>query len=160
MPRKAATSASVSASRSSSKRPAQDTPSRQSKRTRATARRSYAEPATDDDEDGTNKVTATSDEAELSEASGFEDPSEGSPTSESEQDESGSDEDTKPNRGRSAKKNLPLHRKHADEKELWKQGAKLAPGTQLIIKKPKARDAGDTPYTDGTSALWPIADCM
>jgi len=35
-------------------------------------------------------------------------------------------------------------------KDLSKPGVKtgLGPGTQVIIKKPKARDAGDTPYSD------------
>lgn len=37
-------------------------------------------------------------------------------------------------------------------KELAKPGVKagLGPGTQVVIKKPKARDAGDTPYSDET----------
>jgi len=37
-------------------------------------------------------------------------------------------------------------------KDLSKPGVKtgLGPGTQVIIKKPKARDAGDTPYSDET----------
>jgi hypothetical protein len=36
--------------------------------------------------------------------------------------------------------------------ELWRPGVKtgLGPGTQVVIKKPKARDAGSTPYTDNT----------
>jgi hypothetical protein len=92
------------------------------------------------------------DEDDVSEASGIEDSSEEDPSAESGLEEATSDEDTKPTKstpgGRSVKKSLPLHRKQADEKELWRPGAKLAPGTQLIIKKPKAREAGDTPYTD------------
>ena len=91
---------------------------------------------------------------DVSEASGFEEPSDGDATSESEQEEPTSDEDDKHKKttpqGHSKKKSLPLHRKQADETELWKPGAKLAPGTQLIIKKPKAREAGDTPYADET----------
>jgi hypothetical protein len=37
-------------------------------------------------------------------------------------------------------------------KELLRHGVKtgLGPGTQVVIRKPKAREAGDTPYTDGT----------
>lgn len=37
-------------------------------------------------------------------------------------------------------------------KDLSRPGVKtgLGPGTQVIIKKPKARDAGDTPYSDET----------
>lgn len=36
--------------------------------------------------------------------------------------------------------------------ELWREGIKtgLGPGTQVIIKKPKARPAGSTPYRDET----------
>lgn len=36
--------------------------------------------------------------------------------------------------------------------QVWKPGAKtgLGPGKQLIVKKPKARPAGKTPYTDET----------
>lgn len=36
--------------------------------------------------------------------------------------------------------------------ELWRAGVKtgLGPGTQVIIKKPQARSAGRTPYTDAT----------
>jgi hypothetical protein len=141
MPRKFTKDASASASRSSSKRPAQDTPSRQSKRAKATARKSYAEPDTDDDDEATKKAPGTTDEDDVSEASGLEDPSDADPSSESEHEEATSDEDAKPNRSTTRGK---------AEKELWKSGAKLVPGTQLIIKKPKARDAGDTPYTDET----------
>ena len=37
-------------------------------------------------------------------------------------------------------------------KELWRQGVStgLAPGTQVIIKKPKPRTPGNTPYSDTT----------
>ncbi|KEQ91455.1 hypothetical protein AUEXF2481DRAFT_44040 [Aureobasidium subglaciale EXF-2481] len=37
-------------------------------------------------------------------------------------------------------------------KELWRQGVNtgLAPGTQIIIKRPKPRTAGNTPYADNT----------
>lgn len=37
-------------------------------------------------------------------------------------------------------------------KELWRPGVKtgLGPGTRIVIKKPKARPAGDTPYADDT----------
>jgi hypothetical protein len=154
MPRKTTKDASASAPRSSSKRPAQDTPSRQSKRARATARKSYAEPETDEDDGVVKKHSMATDEDDVSEASGLEQPSDADPTSESEEEEASDDEpvqNKKPkSRGKAVQKTLPLHRKQADEKELWKSGAKLAPGTQLIIKKPKAREAGDTPYTDET----------
>ncbi|CAD0111046.1 unnamed protein product [Aureobasidium uvarum] len=37
-------------------------------------------------------------------------------------------------------------------KELWRQGVStgLAPGTQIVIKKPKPRTPGGTPYSDVT----------
>jgi hypothetical protein len=144
MPRKSTKSASGSASRSSSKRPAQDTPTRQSKRARATARKSYAEPDSEDDEETTKKAVTASDDESIAEASDFEEPGGGDQSSESEDEEPPtSDEDIKPkkgaSRGQAAKKSIPLHSKQGNEKDLWKTGAKLAPGTQLIIKKPKAR---------------------
>lgn len=134
MPRKSTKSAGpASASRSSSKRPAQDTPTRQSKRARATARQSYAEPDSDDDGGPAEESSQNSDEDDGSAASDFNETAE--PSSESEPEEAAtSDEDDRPKKSAKAKKTLPLHRKQGDEKELWKQGAKLAPGTQLIIK--------------------------
>lgn len=133
MPRKSTKSAPASASRSSSKRPAQDTPTRQSKRARATARQSYAEPDSDDDDEAVTKPPKSSDEDDASAASDFEETAD--PSSESEQEEAPtSDEEDEPNKSAKGKKSLPMHRKKGDEKELWKQGAKLTPGTQLIIK--------------------------
>jgi hypothetical protein len=150
MPRKFTKDASAPASRSSSKRPAQDTPTRQSKRARASARKSYVEPDSDDDEQSVKKSPAPSNEDEVSEASDFDEAGDVEPSSESElEDAPSSDEEVKPKKS-GGKKSLPFHSKKGKEEELWKSGAKLAPGTQVIIKKPKARDAGDTPYTDGT----------
>ena len=155
MPRKSTKVTPASTSRSSSKRPAQDTPTRQSKRAKATARKSYAESGSDDDEVTTRKSLIELDEQDLSEASDFDEVSDVDTSSESEQEEAAtSEDDVKPKkgtpRGKAAKKSLPVHSKKGDEKELWKSGAKLAPGTQVIIKKPKAREAGDTPFTDDT----------
>jgi hypothetical protein len=155
MPRKATKSFPASASRSSSKRPAPETSARQSKRARATARKSYAEPETDTDEAGDDvKINSLPSENEDdAAASDYEDHSEKDPSSESERDEAASDEDTESKQATSEGrpvKSLPIHKKHADEKDLWKPGVKLAPGTRVVIKKPKARDAGDTPYTDHT----------
>ena len=41
---------------------------------------------------------------------------------------------------------------HLSSKELLRHGVKtgLGPGTQVVIRKPKAREAGDTPYTNNT----------
>lgn len=156
MPRKTVKEKGTSAARSSSKRPAQETPQRQSKRARANARKSYVEPETDTDDAGDGikkKKTLTDDEQDSVAASDYEeDDGTKEPSSESEPDATGSDEDgttKRTPRGRPAK-SLPIHKKKADESELWKPGAKLEPGTRLVIKKPKARDAGDTPYLDHT----------
>ncbi|KAJ4319670.1 hypothetical protein N0V94_003813 [Neodidymelliopsis sp. IMI 364377] len=147
MPRKSLKSPPVG--RSTSKRPAADTPNRASKRARATSRKSYVEPDTDS-EAASNKAS----EEESGDASDFEAQSEKEATSESELDEDASDDESALKkatpRGRSQKKSLTTHKKNTDEKELWRPGAKLEPGTQLVIKKPKARDAGDTPYNEST----------
>ena len=155
MPRKPTKSVDASAPRSTSKRPAPETRARESKRARATTRKSYVDPETDTDnsEDGP-KEDVQSEEAENEDvASDYEEQANKHLSSESEHDENASDEDSEPEqvkpKGPAAKK-LPIHKKHANEEELWKPGAKLEPGTQLIIKKPKARDAGDTPYLDHT----------
>jgi hypothetical protein len=133
MPRKSTKSEPATASRSSSKRPAHGTPTRQSKRARATARQSYAEPGSDDDDETAAKSSQDSDGEDVSAASDFEETAD--PTSESDQEEAvSSDEEDEPKKSAKGKKSLPLHRKQGEEKELWKQGAKLAPGTQLIIK--------------------------
>jgi len=152
MPRKPAKSPPEPALRSTSKRPAADTPNRTSKRTRALSRKSYIEPGTDSDT--TSNAGDIPGDAESGDASDFEAQSEREASSESEPDLDASDEEPVSNkatpRGRPQKKSLPVHKKNAEEKELWKPGVKLEPGTQLIIKKPKARDAGDTPYTEST----------
>lgn len=145
MPRKAVKPEAASASRSSSKRPVPPTPSRQSKRARMTARQTYAEPNSDTDDASGGRKNADDSDNDVA-SSNYEDHSEKAQSSESEPDASASESDAQATpRGRPAKST-----KQTDEKELWKSGAKLAPGTQIIIKKPKARDAGDTPYTDGT----------
>jgi hypothetical protein len=40
----------------------------------------------------------------------------------------------------------------SEKEELWREGVKtgLGPGKEVFIKKPKARDPGDTPYKDET----------
>ncbi|KAF2737521.1 hypothetical protein EJ04DRAFT_417914, partial [Polyplosphaeria fusca] len=146
MPRKSVKSASTSASRSSSKRAAPDkaTPTRQSKRTKATPAKSpYFEPDSEDD-----AASPPSDDAESG------DYQESTKTvSEAESDlEPSNDEYVKPKkgRGRSAKQETIPLRKKSDDKELWKPGAKLEPGTTVVFKKPKAREAGNTPYQEHT----------
>lgn len=150
MPRKSAKSPPETAQRSTSKRPAADTPSRASKRARATARKSYVEAGTDSDAES-DTVDGKGD-TKLENASDFEAQSEEEATSESGADEDDSDEEptTKKGTPRDRPQKKPTNKQQTGEKELWKPGAKLEPGTQLIIKKPKARDAGDTPYTEST----------
>ncbi|EMD69245.1 hypothetical protein COCSADRAFT_105516 [Bipolaris sorokiniana ND90Pr] len=155
MPRKSTKEAKSTAPRSSSKRPAQETPQRQSKRARATARKSYVDPGTDTDdadEKSARKVSSSADEQDGA-ASDYEhhDNKESSVGSEADVTDSDEDDESKDHqlRGRAAK-SLPIHKKISDEQELWKPGAKLEPGTRVVIKKPKARDAGDTPYLDHT----------
>lgn len=160
MPRNSTKLVAGSVSRSSSKRPGPSTPSRQSKRPRATARKSYVEPDTDTDDAVEKKVKGDSLQTESEDGAVTsvyedEDQSDKDPSSESEHDATASEDDVKAKksapRGRTAKQGvLPLHKKHVDKQGLWMPGAKLAPGMQVIIKKPKARDPGDTPYTDTT----------
>ncbi|KAL5341484.1 hypothetical protein BJX70DRAFT_386755 [Aspergillus crustosus] len=52
-------------------------------------------------------------------------------------------------RRRSTKANEP---ESSEKDELWREGVKtgLGPGKEVFIKKPKARDPGDVPYTDET----------
>jgi hypothetical protein len=134
MPRKATKNTIASASRSSSKRPAPEPPARQSKRAKATTRKSYVEPGTDTDEAGDEpkRVAVSSADEDDVAASDYEEYSNKDATSESEDEAIASDDDVEVTpRGRPAKSTS----KHVDEKELWKPGAKLAPGTKLIIKK-------------------------
>ena len=147
-------SAAGASSRSSSKRAAPETPGRQSKRAKG-AKKSYVEPASDEDvEDAGSPSSAKqsdSKESEYDAESGNEVESE----PESGHEEASSEDDSKPKkrtaRGRPAARTvLPLHKKQHNEDELWKTGAKLTPGTQVIIKRPKAREAGNVPYADNT----------
>ncbi|KAF1929323.1 uncharacterized protein M421DRAFT_419853 [Didymella exigua CBS 183.55] len=150
MPRKPTKPSPETAQGSTSKRPAADTPSRASKRARATARKSYVEPDTDSEADP--GIAGTKVDVESGDISDFEAQSEKESTSESEPDDDASDEEPKFQKGslRSRPQKKRTNTQQIDEKELWKPGAKLRPGTQLIIKKPKARDAGDTAYTEST----------
>lgn len=146
MPRKAGQSAAANA-----KRPAADTPNRTSKRARATTRKSYVERDTDSD---ASARADSPDDGESGEASDFEAKSEKDLTSESEPEADASEEEPVSKKATSRrqvpKTSASIHKKQATEKDLWKPGAKLEPGTQLVIKKPKAREAGDTPYTEST----------
>ncbi|KAG9750461.1 hypothetical protein KCU73_g6567, partial [Aureobasidium melanogenum] len=104
---------------------------------RAATKSKYFEPDTENDpEDGSSSaVVESEDDSDISEA-----------LSEDEQ--------------RPKKRRAPASSKATESaptagekgKELWRQGAStgLAPGTQIIIKKPKPRTPGNTPYSDTT----------
>lgn len=132
------------------KRTAPAVASRQSKRARSTIKTSYVEPDSDGEMGDPNPPLS---EEEVAVQSNYEDGDSGTSPSDSDLD-AGSEEDgvsAKASRGRSTKRtSLPLHRQKDSSEDLWKSGAKLELGTQVIIKKPKAREAGDTPYTDDT----------
>jgi hypothetical protein len=120
-----------------SKRTASDrpTPIRQSKRTKV--RSSYFEHDSSEDD----KKSSDGADIKVLDASDYEDDEETNELSpsEAEQDVADSEEEVKPRkagRGKAAKGVT--------------SGARLEPGTQLIIKKPKAREAGDTPYSEDT----------
>ncbi|KAF2116580.1 hypothetical protein BDV96DRAFT_491180 [Lophiotrema nucula] len=152
MPRKSAKSTPVSGPRSSSKRAAPDkaTPTRQSKRTKATPAKSpYFKPDSDEEVDGHAP--------EVAESEDYENESDQNASESDDEVDDSSDEDEAPrarSRGRTAAKGsaLPLRKKGggAGEAEPWRHGAKLAPGTQVVIKKPKPRGAGNVLYEDHT----------
>jgi hypothetical protein len=162
MPRKPATTAAASGPtpRNASKRSATDIdtppPTRHSKRARpAASRKSYAEPTTDTD--GENGADSAAEASDYEEDGGANPQSASSPSDQDdEDDEDASDDDTTPKRrpGKTAQRKSQAKAKNSATTTTttttpsWKQGAKLTPGTQLIIKKPRARDAGDTPYSD------------
>ena len=93
MARKANESASGATPKGTSKRTASDTPPRQSKRARATTRKSYAEPETDDDDEAAIKTAKPSTDEDDNEASAFDEQSDGHSSSEAEPEEASSDED-------------------------------------------------------------------
>lgn len=151
MARKSTRQSVASAPRSSSKRPApaKTTPTRQSKRTKATSANSaYFERDSDNEEnDDTEKESGYEEEAASSNAS--------SPASESDNEVVSSEEEDVKSRkkgkgGIPKKETVVAVRGKTKGKELQRPGAKLPPGVQLIIKKPKAREAGATPYADDT----------
>ena len=150
MARKSTRQSVASAPRNSSKRPApaKTTPTRQAKRTKATSTKSaYPEHDPDNEEkDDTEKESGYEEEAASSNVS--------SPASESDNEVVSSEEDVKPRK--KGKKGIPKKetvvavRAETKDKELQRPGAKLPPGIQFIIKKPKAREARATPYADDT----------
>jgi hypothetical protein len=133
------------------------TPARHSKRARSAAQKSYAEPTTDTDGEATPDSAGASDyEAGDAKSASPSDQDDDEVISADDDDD---DDDSTAAKGRPGKsKSKTAQRKSlakassSSDNEVpppgWKDGAKLTPGTRLIIKKPRARDAGDTPYAD------------
>jgi hypothetical protein len=96
------------------------------------------------------------------ESEGGEDPEDGSSSAvvESEDDSDVSSEAISEDEQRPKKRKAPVSSKGMESaptpgskgKELWRQGVStgLAPGTQVIIKRPKPRTPGKVPYSDIT----------
>lgn len=73
--------------------------------------------------------------------------------SDDEDEESYDDDEEAPKRGKkSTPRKTGAKASGARGSEVWREGVKtgLGPGKEVIIKKPKARPAGKTPYTDDT----------
>ncbi|EKV09975.1 hypothetical protein PDIP_61990 [Penicillium digitatum Pd1] len=110
----------------------------------------YFEPEDSDEPD-------TDSDASVGESSGsvYEEPKEESPADEVEPEEfSDTDEDAKKKfsaRGKQ-RQSASSGNDSIKGKELWREGVRagLEPGQEVIIAKPKARDAGKTPYQDET----------
>lgn len=84
-------------------------------------------------------------------ASDFNDLAEGGAGSQSE-DEDDRSEDEPTSRTTTGKATSSTGVPRIKGEELWRPGVKagMGPGTQVVIKKPKARPAGQTPYSDET----------
>lgn len=165
MARRSLAKSDVAASRSSSKRPpspttsARQQPKRTKQATSSTAaivsesKSKYFEEDSDDEQE-LSEPTSNTESAAEQEESGYEDDDRGAASSElsseaaSEPDVS-SEEDTKPRTRERPKADVKAVGKQSKNEELWRQGVKtgLGPGNQIIIKKPKAREAGRQPYS-------------
>ncbi|KAI9709961.1 MAG: hypothetical protein M1820_003039 [Bogoriella megaspora] len=169
-PRKSEIPTTTTATISSRKRQSQPklTPTRQSKRAKratitptakVTPTKSQHFAKTGDDESDREDDVSEPESRITNEESGYEDEDESAVPSPSESEEDIEDEysesdEVKPvKKGRSKPSEkdvstVPIRGSKA--KELWRPGIKagLGPGQQVIIKKPKAREAGSTPYRD------------
>ncbi|KAK7528462.1 uncharacterized protein IWZ02DRAFT_478331 [Phyllosticta citriasiana] len=169
MPRRSARQAAApSASSRATKRAAspKQTPARQSKRSRVqgsskvTPKESkYFERASQSaQEEEQSREPSDAEASAGNEDSGYEQKSEAEDETspESEGDTISSEEEVKPKtKGRTVKAAAVAVAAKATSKkgnELWRSGVAtgLSPDKQLIIKKPKAREAGNTPYRDDT----------
>ena len=108
----------------------------------------------DEDEEEASEESSAEDE----DASEFGNDSEESSAShgddEDDEDDDGKESDEAPKSRKKAKPSPGTAPSPAirtkNSTELWREGVKtgLGPGTQVVIKKPKARPAGKTPYRD------------
>lgn len=152
MPRKTSSGPIAKSSRAVSKRAGTELASRQSKRARTT-KQSYVDPVSDEDvEDVASTCSEKGDGSKESEYEAGNTKDASSESDHDHEDPSSEDDGTQlgngTNKGRKA---VPSsNKKKKVQQEIWKANAKLAPGTRVIIKRPKAREAGDTPYTDDT----------
>ncbi|KAJ5969136.1 Conserved hypothetical protein CHP02453 [Penicillium viridicatum] len=121
---------------------------RQAKST--TSKSKYFEPEDSDEPDSESDASAGE-----SAGSVYEEAKEESPAEEAEPEElSDTDEDAKkkPNVRGKQRQSINSGSDLVKGKELWREGVRvgLEPGQEVIIAKPKARDAGKTPYQDET----------
>lgn len=147
-----------STKRARSEEQSSSAPSKRSKRQSMTAKpkstptkSQYFEPDTEEDEELESDTTVEAEE------SGYENEETSAVSSSAEDESAFSEEDDTPKskskgKGGSAEANARSSAASTLKKELWRHGVKagLGPGTQVIIKKPKAREAGSTPYQDHT----------
>lgn len=160
MARKARKSSLDATPRASSKRPQPDaevTSASKRPRRQASTATLKSTPTKSKYFEGTSESGFESSEASADEElSAFEDEdgdAEVSSAQESESDVEMTDEDETPRKAKTKLKQSPAsRRKQSAAKMAMKEGAKTGygPGTQVIIKKPKARPAGSTPYKDDT----------
>lgn len=121
---------------------------RQAKTT--TSKSKYFEPEDSDEPDSESDASAGG-----SSGSVYEEAKEESPADDAEPEElSGTDEDAKkkPSARGKQRQGTSSGSDLLKGKELWREGVRvgLEPGQEVIIAKPKARDAGKTPYQDET----------
>lgn len=103
-----------------------------------------------DDDDDEEEATSADEEG-----SDFDEDEEESPPSDSDEHDEFESDDDKPkrsNRSTPKKGATTSAAIRAKGQEVWRPGVKtgLGPGNQVVIKKPKARAAGKTPYEDET----------
>jgi hypothetical protein len=119
---------------------------RQAKST--TSKSKYFEPEDSDEPDSESDASVGESSGSVYEEAKGESPDEVEP-----EELSDSDEDVKKSSARGKQRqSITGGSDHMKGKELWREGVKvgLEPGQEVIIAKPKARDAGNTPYQDET----------